>query len=152
MLKSWIAASLLVLATIPASAADSTKPVIITSGDLMAGVFNKPGTVTSTEKSDLPTQFQAKDYLPFTSSDEKLFAGVYQTTGHHRYDITEPYGVDEYMHFLKGGVTLTSTDGTVIEVKAGDSVMIPREWTGVWESEGYEKIYVIYDTTEAAED
>jgi hypothetical protein len=27
---------------------------------------------------------------------------------------------------------------------AGDSVVIPEDWTGVWDTEGYTKIYVIY--------
>jgi len=29
-------------------------------------------------------------------------------------------------------------------INAGEAVTIPKEWTGIWESEGYEKIYVIY--------
>lgn len=29
-----------------------------------------------------------------------------------RYEIGEPYGVDEFMYFLEGGVTLTSVDGS----------------------------------------
>ena len=61
-----------------------------------------------------------------------------------RHEINEPYGVNEYMHFLEGGVTLTASDGTVTEVRAGDSVVIPADWTGVWDTEGYTKIYVIY--------
>ena len=59
-------------------------------------------------------------------------------------DITEPYGVDEFMYFLEGGVTLTSSDGTVTEIEAGEAVTIPKEWTGIWETEGYRKIWVIY--------
>jgi uncharacterized cupin superfamily protein len=61
-----------------------------------------------------------------------------------RAEITAPYGVNEYMHFLEGGVTLTSSDGTVTEIRAGDSVVIPADWTGVWDTKGYTKIYVIY--------
>lgn len=136
---------------LPVLAEDTVKPTIITSADFSAGLFGRPDVETSTEQSDLPTPFQARDFMPFTSSDGKLFIGAYQTSGHHRYEIEEPYGVDEYMHFLSGGVTLTSKDGTVMEVKAGDSIMVPKEWTGFWESRGYEKIYVIYDTTETAE-
>ena len=69
--------------------------------------------------------------------------GLYRS-GKVRAEINEPYGVHEYMHFLEGGVTLTSSDGTVTEIKAGDSVVIPAEWTGVWDTDGYTKIYVIY--------
>ena len=64
--------------------------------------------------------------------------------GAQRFEITEPYGVDEFMFFLEGGVTLTSTDGTVIDVSAGEAVTIPKEWTGTWQTTGYRKIWVIY--------
>ena len=45
---------------------------------------------------------------------------------------------------LEVSVTLTSSDGTVQVIGAGEGVSIPREWTGVWETEGYTKIWVIY--------
>ena len=53
-------------------------------------------------------------------------------------------GVDEFMYFLKGGVTLTSSDGQVTTITVGDAVTIPKEWTGVWDTEGYTKIWEIY--------
>jgi ethanolamine utilization protein EutQ (cupin superfamily) len=59
-------------------------------------------------------------------------------------EITEPYGVDEFMYFLEGSVKLTSSDGTVQTVNAGEAVTIPKEWTGIWDTEGYTKIWVIY--------
>ena len=64
--------------------------------------------------------------------------------GKSRFEITEPYGVDEFMLFLEGSVTLTSTDGSQMTINAGEAVTIPKEWTGVWETEGYRKIWVIY--------
>ena len=51
------------------------------------------------------------------------------------------------MFFLEGSVTLTSSDGTVTVVNAGEAVTIPKEFTGVWESDGYRKIWVIYSAT-----
>ena len=54
------------------------------------------------------------------------------------------YGVDEFMYFLEGGVKLTSSDGTVQTINAGEAVTIPKEWTGIWETDGYRKIWVIY--------
>jgi len=77
-------------------------------------------------------------------TDSGLFdAGMYRS-GKVRAEIDEPYGVHEYMHFLEGGVTLTSSDGTVTRIEAGDSVVIPADWTGIWDTEGYTKSYVIY--------
>ncbi|MFT7174102.1 MAG: putative cupin superfamily protein [Halioglobus sp.] len=64
------------------------------------------------------------------SSDRKFIVGKYQSEA-TRSVIHEPCGVDEYMHFLEGSVTLTSSDGTVTEIKAGDSVTISKVWTGI---------------------
>jgi uncharacterized cupin superfamily protein len=83
------------------------------------------------------------DVEVFRTESGLFDAGMYRS-GQVRIEITEPYGVNEYMHFLEGGVTLTSSDGTVTEITAGDSVVIPKEWTGVWDTDGYTKIYVIY--------
>jgi len=41
-------------------------------------------------------------------------------------------------------LALTSADGTRTTVGAGEAVTVPREWTGIWETDGYRKIWVIY--------
>ena len=33
---------------------------------------------------------------------------------------------------------------TVTEIGAGEGVTIPKEWTGVWDTDGYTKSWVIY--------
>jgi uncharacterized cupin superfamily protein len=63
------------------------------------------------------------------------------------YTADEPYGYDECMYFLEGGVTLVSIDGTVTEIEAGEAVTIPKEWTGTWTTQGYRKIWVFYSDT-----
>jgi uncharacterized cupin superfamily protein len=63
------------------------------------------------------------------------------------YTADEPYGHDEFMYLLEGGVTLVSTDGTVTEIEAGEAVTIPKEWTGTWTTQGYRKIWVFYSDT-----
>ena len=65
-------------------------------------------------------------------------------SGKTRIEITEPYGIDEFMYFLTGGVTLTSADGSVLTIKAGEGITMSKEWTGVLETGGYTKIWVIY--------
>ncbi len=65
-------------------------------------------------------------------------------SGKSRFEATEPRGVDEFMYFLEGSVTLTSADGTVQVINAGEAVTFPKEWTGIWDTEGYTKIWVIY--------
>jgi uncharacterized cupin superfamily protein len=39
---------------------------------------------------------------------------------------------------------LTSTDGTVIVINEGEAVTIPKEWTGILDTDGYTQIYVLY--------
>ena len=77
------------------------------------------------------------------SSDGKFASGMYRS-GKSHFEIEEPYGVDEFMYFIEGGVTLTSADGSVQVIGAGEAVTIPKEWTGVWDTDGYTKIWVIY--------
>ena len=91
-------------------------------------------------------EYTTEDIENFLSVDKKFDSGMYKS-GPTRFTI-EHYGVDEFMYFVEGGVTLTSADGTVTEIKAGDAVTIGRDWSGVWESDGYMKIYVIYSADE----
>ena len=41
-------------------------------------------------------------------------------------------------------VTLTSIDGSVMTIHAGEAVTLSKEWKGIFETDGYEKIWVIY--------
>ena len=44
-------------------------------------------------------------------------------------------------------MTLTSGDGAQMTINAGEAVTIPKGWTGVWETEGYRKSWVIYSAS-----
>ena len=59
-------------------------------------------------------------------------------------EINEPWGVNEFFYILEGSITLTSADGTVTKINAGEAVSIPKEWTGIWDTDGYDKIWVIH--------
>ena len=83
------------------------------------------------------------DVTTLLSSDKKFASGMYRS-GKSYFEATDPYGVDEFMYFLEGSVKLTSSDGTVQTINAGEAVTIPKEWTGIWDTEGYTKIWVIY--------
>jgi uncharacterized cupin superfamily protein len=120
-------------------AGEPVHPVKMSQAQIAGGIFEDYEPVVSTSEGGNTTH----DVEVFRSSNDLFDAGMYRS-GKVRFEIDEPYGVDEYMHFLEGGVTLTSSDGTVTEIKAGDSVVIPKEWTGVWDTDGYMKIYVIY--------
>ena len=117
------------------------KPAIMDKADIAGDIFSRPD-MTTTEHPGGATY----DVTSLLSSDEKFTSGMYRA-GASRFEINESYGVDEFMYFLEGGVTLTSSDGSVQVIQAGDAVTIPKEWTGVWETQGYTKIWVIYSAT-----
>jgi uncharacterized cupin superfamily protein len=131
---------LLVLAGSVASvlAGEPVQPAKLSKADIAGEVFDRPDMLETTENGNTTL-----DVTSLLSSDGKFASGMYRS-GAVRFEITEPYGVDEFMYFLEGGVTLTSSDGTVQVINAGEAVTIPKEWTGVWDTEGYTKIWVIY--------
>ena len=121
--------------------AELAHPAKLSQEALTGAGFTHPDTIVT----ETPTG-NILDLTSLKSSDGKFASGMY-SAGAQRFEITEPYGVDEFMFFLEGSVTLTSSDGTVTVVNAGEAVTIPKEFTGVWESDGYRKIWVIYSAT-----
>ena len=114
-------------------------PAKIGKSELAGGIFEREDTTETVHENGNTTL----DVTTLLSSDGKFASGMYRS-GKVRFDLEEPYGVDEFMYFLEGGVTLTSTDGTVQTINAGEAVTIPKEWTGTWDTDGYTKIWVIY--------
>ena len=45
---------------------------------------------------------------------------------------------------LPATVLVAAFDGTVQVVKAGEAVTVAKEWAGIWETEAYTRIRVIY--------
>lgn len=134
-----LAGGLLLACSLGAAAqGDAVYPAEMSREDLTGKLFEHPETiVTPSPGGDI------LDITSLLSSDGRFASGMYKA-GPSRSEINEPYGVDEFMYFLEGGVTLTSSDGTVTTIEAGEAVTIPKEWTGVWETSGYRKIWVIY--------
>jgi uncharacterized cupin superfamily protein len=71
-------------------------------------------------------------------------SGLYDA-GPSEQDI-ESYPDDEFMFFIEGSVKLTSADGSVLEVRAGEGAAIPKGWKGHWSTPGYKKYYVTYES------
>ncbi|MBS0612144.1 MAG: DUF861 domain-containing protein [Proteobacteria bacterium] len=115
-----------------------SKPVKITAAEARGPVFKSPDAVQE-KGADGP----ATDVPVLKSRDGKFTAGLY-SAGPSDVPI-ESYSEDEFMFFLEGGVTLTSADGTVLRVKAGEGAFIPKGWKGRWTTRGYKKYYVVYD-------
>lgn len=131
----------LVLAVLPeqGQSADGMRhPAKISKEDAAGKIFERPDMIETDHGGNVTL-----DVTTLLSSDKKFASGMYQS-GKVRSVIDEPYGVDEFMFFLEGGVTLTSKDGTVQEINAGEAVTIPKEWMGIWDTDGYTKIWVIY--------
>lgn len=138
MMTGILASALLAGVAMIATAANTQHPQKIAAADIAGKIFERDDVLVAEDKGNV-----TQDVTSFLSSDRKFGSGMY-TSGKVRYDITEPYGVDEFMYFVEGSVTLTSTDGTVQVINAGEAVTIPKEWTGIWETDGYKKIWVIY--------
>ena len=115
------------------------KPAKMSHDDIAGDIFDRPDMLEITHDNGNRTL----DVTSLLSSDKKFASGIYKS-GKVRIEIDEPYGVYEFMHFLAGSVTMTSSDGSVQVINAGEAVTIPKEWTGVWETDGYTKIWVIY--------
>ena len=114
------------------------KPAKISKEIVAGDIYNHPDMVKETNNGNTTL-----DVTTFIGSDGKLGSGVYRS-GKVRFEITEPYGVDEFFYVLEGSITLTSADGTVTKINAGEAVTIPKEWTGIWDTDGYYKIWVIH--------
>ncbi len=126
-----------------AASDETVRPAKISKPDLGGKIFERPDVVEKTHADGHVTQTATS----LVSSDKSFSSGMYKS-GQTRIEITQPYGVDEFMYFLEGGVTLTSSDGTELVINAGEAVTVPKEWTGVFETDGYTKIWVIYSPRE----
>ena len=141
-MKQTVIATLSILALVAwsgsAAADEVSKPVKISKEDISGKIFDRPDMIETTHGDNTTL-----DVTTLLSSDKKFASGMYRS-GKTRFEVTEPYGVDEFMFFLEGGVTLTSSDGSVTVINAGEGVSIAKEWTGIWDTDGYTKIWVIY--------
>jgi uncharacterized cupin superfamily protein len=119
-----------------AAAQDNSHPILVTGAAVQGPVFQGPGVLTGRNGV-------TKDF-PMIDSDKGVFtAGAYSAPA-GGFD-SKGYAHDEFMFFVKGSVKLTSADGTVTHVNAGDAVVLKKGWKGRWETPGYTKYYVIYE-------
>jgi uncharacterized cupin superfamily protein len=115
--------------------AETILPLKISRGDIFAAVDSRdtidkaPGGVSNVVVSH--------------SADGEVVTGIY-TSGPTQAEVAGPdgYPADEFMYFITGGATLTSTDGSKVVVNAGEGVSLPRGWVGTFATQGYTKLYV----------
>ncbi len=79
----------------------------------------------------------------YTSADGKFFSGLWEgEPGCWRITYTE----HEFCQLLSGRVILRGSDGSELELVAGDNFVIPAGFEGEWEVlETAKKIYAIYE-------
>ncbi len=121
-------------------------PAKFSKEEVAGGIFESK----KAEKYEAEGEGPVINSTSMSSTDGKFATGMY-SAGPHRLEYKdEPYGADEFMYFITGGITLTSEDGTVMEIGAGEAASIPAEWKGVWETKGYTKLWVIYSREDSA--
>lgn len=133
------AAALLLLLLPAGAAAQVVLPQRIPRAEAGSAIFARPGVVVTDKKGQ-----RTRDVVTLMSTDKKFESGMYEAGPSHFEVKDHDYGVDEFMLFVKGSVTLTSLDGSVMTLGPGDAVTLPAEWRGTWDTKGYTKYYVIY--------
>lgn len=130
--------AVVVLASAPAWADEVVKPVKVTAAAAGGPIFSSP-SATRIDHGGVMT-----NVVMGNSGDKKFSAGLFKA-GQSDWPI-DSYPQDEFCYFLSGSVKLTSADGSVIDLKAGEAVFIPKGWKGRWTTSGYSKYYVVYDS------
>jgi uncharacterized cupin superfamily protein len=121
--------------------ADTIKPMKDSKPDIAGAIFLRKDAVKEIHDGNATT-----DVVTFTSQDSAFQTGIFKSGPFH--EVTkgpQGYPDNEFMYFISGSVTLTSSDGSVMVVHAGEGVTLPRGWTGIFDTQGYTKMYVTYN-------
>ena len=75
---------------------------------------------------------------------EELRVSIFESTPATTNHRTRPTDIDEFVYVLSGKLILTEPNGTAHEFTAGDSLVLPKGFTGTWEMQGnYRELVVI---------
>ena len=82
-------------------------------------------------------------WMQYTDPSKQFFTGLWRSEpGKWKVSYTE----EEYCHMLDGESVVTDENGNAMTVKAGDSFVIPKGFTGTWEVlKTSRKRFVIYE-------
>jgi uncharacterized cupin superfamily protein len=141
MMRAMMGVATFAMLPFVAHADQVLQPTKIPGADALGAAFLRPEAVKYPGRNG---DSGSINVAMLKSKDGHMISGLYQSAASK---VTiQSYKVDEFMYFLEGGVTLTSADGKVTKIVAGDAVTIPAGWAGTWDSTAYKKYYVIYDT------
>jgi uncharacterized cupin superfamily protein len=113
-------------------------PAKVTAADAAGPIFSARAAVKRTDPDDGPVT----DVTLLKSRDGTYEAGLYEAGPSDQRIESYPY--DEFIYVLSGSITLVDADGSVLEAKVGETLAIPKGWTGQWKTKGYRKYYVLY--------
>lgn len=117
--------------------ADAPKPIVKFAADELTSLMQSPAAAKKTTKIRTTTTVPM-----FNSQDERFSSGLFSSTA--GYAEFESYAGDEFCYIVSGEATITSADGSVLKLKAGDAITISKGWKGRWDTSGYTKYYVTY--------
>ena len=117
------------------------KPVKVSKSEIAGTIFLRKDAVNESKDGTTTT-----DVVTFTSGDSAFQTGIYKSGPFHE-EIKDAsgYPYNEFLYFLSGSVTFTSSDGSVMTVNAGEAVTLPKGWSGTFKTLGYTKLYVTYN-------
>lgn len=133
------------IATATVAHAETVKPIKSSKHDIAGAIFQRNDSVHEDKDGNATT-----DVVTFSSSDTAFQTGVYKSGPTHE-EIKGPQGFpyNEFLYFISGRVRLTSSDGSVMNVNAGEAVTLPKGWIGTFDTQGYTKLYVTYNPDDA---
>ena len=127
--------------TVSSFAADHSVvlPAKISASEIGGAIFKREDMAQQTHEDGHVTQ----DVTSLLSSDKKFASGMY-TSGKTRSEISEPYGVDEFMYFISRRRYPDIKRWQRTKYRSWRSRHHSQRVTGIWDTEGYSKIWVIY--------
>jgi uncharacterized cupin superfamily protein len=138
--RALVALAIVCVTAVPVAQADTIKPIKDSKPDIGGAIFQRKDASSSQVNGNKTT-----DVVTFTSSDTAFQTGVYKSgPDHETVGGPQGYPYNEFMYFISGSVKLTSSDGSVMKIHAGEAVTLPSGWTGKFDTEGYSKLYVDY--------
>jgi uncharacterized cupin superfamily protein len=86
-------------------------------------------------------EMQTSGFTMWTGENDAE-SGIWECTAGPSYWTLE---TNEFVHILSGSMTVTPDGGEPVRLGAGDTMFIPKGWSGTWDiHETLRKLYVIF--------
>jgi uncharacterized cupin superfamily protein len=129
------------IAGTPAAAQQGPSPVRLDQ-DKMAGLGLTP--IPNDGFTDILVEGELEFTIARLFQGEELSVVVVESTPAKTDHRNRPLEYDEFVLVLNGKLVLTEQDGTVHEFTPGESLIVPKGYTGTWEQQGtYRELAII---------